>query len=184
MDAAVLPIALIIVSVVAIVVLADGFARRRTLQRRLARTHREIPRDAATGLLDRRACLPRLAAELKRAARGDGSVWVSVITIADGDADRFGRLLHDSVRIPEVAFRLADRVVCVARPDLDDAQREELLGRIVAAGPREVLTIGETVWRRGVAAQDAADVLRAATEAMRTDVNSGIQADHRHRSRS
>lgn len=161
-----LPIALALVALVSLLVLGHGVWQRRRLQRRLVQALRDVPRDPATGLYDRRVCLQRIAAELKRARRTHGSVWVAIITVVEGDANRFGRILSDSLRVPEVAFRLSDRVVCIARPELDAANRSDLLGRIATAGPRERLAIGETVWR-GVADGDAADVLRAASADVR-----------------
>jgi hypothetical protein len=162
-DAA-LPIALLVVALVAAFVLVDALARRRRLVRALARAWDEVPRDADTGLLDRRVCLQRIAAELKRARRGGGSVWVGVVTVVDGDPGRFGRLFHDSMRTPEVGFRIAERVICIARPDLDEHHRAELLGRIAAAAPRERLAIGEATWR-GIDDGDASSVLQRASSA-------------------
>lgn len=161
---AVFPIVLALVALVALLVLLDGLLRRRRLRRTLRRAWDEVPRDPATGLLDRRVCLQRIAAELKRARRGGTSVWVCVVTVTDGDADRFGRLLHDSMRTPEVGFRIAEQVVCLARPALDPTSRAELLGRIAAAAPREHLAIGEATWT-GAQDGDASDLLRAASEA-------------------
>lgn len=166
MDAATLPIALLVVALVAAGVLVDGLLRRRRLGRELRRAWDDVPRDSDTGLLDRRVCLQRLAAELKRARRGGGSVWVAIVTVVDGDPARFGRLLHDSMRMPEVGFRLGDRVVCLARPDLDGPHRAELLGRIAAAAPRERLAIGEARWT-GPADGDAAELLRRASASSR-----------------
>lgn len=163
MDAA-LPIGLALVALSALLVLVHGLLRRRRLARAVAQAWLEVPRDLDTGLLDRSVCLQRVAAELKRARRGSGSVWVAVITVLDGDAARFGRLLHDSMRTPEVGFRLADQVICIARPDLDRARREELLGRVAAAAPRERLAIGEATWR-GPHDGDAAQLLRRASDA-------------------
>jgi hypothetical protein len=162
-DAA-LPITLGLVALVALLAIVDGVVRRRSLRRAVDRAWSEVPRDPDTGLLERRVCLQRLAAELKRARRGDGSVWIAVVTVLDGDASRFGRLLHDSMRTPEVGFRLSDQVVCMARPDLDEHRRAELLGRVIAAAPRERLAIGEATWS-GVGDGDAADMLRRASEA-------------------
>ena len=159
-------IALVCVAVIALCVLVDGIVRRARLQRVVERAWREVPIDVATGLFDRRACLQRIAAEVKRAARSKGTVWVGIITVVEGDADRFGRLLHDSLRVPEVAFRLSDQVMCVTRPDLSDAEREDLIGRIVAAGPRERLALGEQSWRSSTDGT-AADVMRRATNTMR-----------------
>lgn len=153
-----------VVVIVALAVLVDGLARRRRLQRELARAWDEVPRDAGTGLFDRRVCLQRVAAELKRARRGGGTVWVGVVTVLDGDAERFGRLLHDSMRLPEVGFRIGEQVVALARPQLDEPHRAELLGRVAAAAPRERLAIGEAVWR-GDADGTAADLLRRASAA-------------------
>lgn len=164
MDAAVLPISLAVVALVALFVLVDGVLRRRRLTRTLERAWLDVPRDPETGLFDRRVCLQRVAAELKRARRGGGSVWVGVVTVVDGDADRFGRLLYDGMRLPEVGFRIGERVVCVARPDLDDSHRSELLGRIAAAAPRERLAIGEATWRSADDG-DAAQLLRRASSA-------------------
>jgi hypothetical protein len=56
-------------------------------------------------------------------------------------------------------------VVCVVRPDLDEAQHLELVGRIRAAGPRERLAIGVTRWF-SPADGDARDVLHRATTSM------------------
>lgn len=161
-----LPIALVVVSVAALCVLVDGLVRQRRLRSVVERAWREVPRDAETGLFDRRACLQRIAVELKRAARGGGSVWVGIVTVTEGDADRFGRLLQDSLRVPEVAFRLSDRVVCIARPDLTGHEREDLIGRIVASGPRERLALGEQRWSSATDGT-AADLLRRATNTMR-----------------
>ncbi|MCW2926035.1 MAG: hypothetical protein JWM86_3 [Thermoleophilia bacterium] len=161
MEAA-LPLALLVVSLLSLLAVADAVVRRRRLQRELERAWREVPRDPATGLFDRRVCLQRVAAEVKRARRGGGSVWVGVVTVLTGDTDRFGRLLHDSMRLPEVGFRIGQQVVCIARPDLDEAHRSELLGRLVAAAPRERLAIGEATWSSS-ADGDAADVMRRAS---------------------
>jgi hypothetical protein len=163
-DAAVLPIGLAVVALVALIALVDGVLRRRRLTRTVERAWLDVPRDPETGLFDRRVCLQRVAAELKRARRGGGSVWVGVVTVVDGDADRFGRLLHDGMRLPEVGFRIGERVVCVARPDLDESHRSELLGRIVAAAPRERLAIGEATWRSADDG-DAAQLLQRASSA-------------------
>lgn len=163
MDAA-LPIGLALAALVALCALVDGLMRRRRAARMLDHAWREVPRDFATGLFGRRVCLPRIAAELKRARRGNGSVWIGMITVLEGDADRFGRLLHDSIRMPEVGFRIADRVMCIARPDIDAAAREDLLGRIVAAAPRERLALGESSWA-GQGDGDAGELLRRASEA-------------------
>lgn len=159
---ATLPIVLIVTSVVALAATVEGLVRRRRLQQEVERAWREVPRDPQTGLFDRRVCLQRIAAEVKRARRGGGSVWVGVITVLDGDTDRFGRLLHDSMRLPEVGFRIGTQVVCVARPDLDATRRDELLGRIAAAAPRERLAIGEATWASD-ADGDAADVMHRAS---------------------
>lgn len=164
MDAAVLPIGLAVVALVALIALVDGVLRRRRLNRSVERAWLEVPRDPETGLFDRRVCLQRVAAELKRARRGGGSVWVGVVTVVEGDPDRFGRMLHDGMRLPEVGFRIGERVVCVARPDLDESRRSELLGRIVAAAPRERLAIGEAIWR-STDDGDAAQLLRRASGA-------------------
>ena len=164
MDAAILPIVLAVLALIALLALVDGVLRRRRLARTLERAWLEVPRDAETGLFDRRVCLQRVAAELKRARRGGGSVWVGVVTVVDGDADRFGRLLHDGMRLPEVGFRIGERVMCVARPDLDDGHRNELLGRIAAAAPRERLAIGEATWRSADDG-DAAQLLQRASRA-------------------
>ena len=169
MDVA-LPIALVAVVVASLVALVDGLTRRRTLQRTLDRAWHEVPRDGETGLYDRRVCLQRVAAELKRAGRGGGTVWVGMVTVLDGNPDRFGRMLADSLRVPEVAFRLDERVVCIARPDLDAAEREDLLGRIGASAPREHLAFGEVVWR-GAADGDARVLLEAAA----ASVQEGVQ---------
>lgn len=164
MDAATLPIGLTLVALVALVVLVDGALRRRRLTLAVERAWLEVPRDRASGLFDRRVCLQRIAAELKRARRGGGTVWVGVVTVLDGDADRFGRLLHDGMRQPEVGFRLGDQVVCMARPDLDESHRADLLGRIAAAAPRERLAIGEATWRSAEDG-DAAQLLQRASQA-------------------
>ncbi len=164
MDAAVLPIGLALLALVAFVVLVDGVVRRRRLARAVECAWLEVPRDPESGLFDRRVCLQRIAAELKRARRGGGSVWVGVVTVLDGDADRFGRLLHDGLRQPEVGFRLGEQVVCMARPDLDEPRRAELLGRIAAAAPRERLAIGEATWRSD-ADGNAAELLQRASNA-------------------
>lgn len=161
-----LPLGLIAVALVALLVLLDGLWRRRRLGRALDQAWRDVPRDAQTGLFDRRVCLQRIAAELKRAGRSGGTVWVGVITVLEGDADRFGRLFHDTMRLPEVGFRIGERVVCIARPDLDAAARDDLLGRVLGAAPRERLAIGETTWS-GTADGDAARILHAASEAVR-----------------
>ncbi|MEO6867325.1 MAG: hypothetical protein ABI200_04820, partial [Gaiellales bacterium] len=79
----------------------------------------------------------------------------------------FGRLLHDSMRLPEVGFRIDEQVVCIARPDLGAEDRSELLGRIIAAAPREQLAIGEQVWRGREQDGDAAQLLQAAGAATR-----------------
>ncbi|MCW2925560.1 MAG: hypothetical protein JWM98_2964 [Thermoleophilia bacterium] len=163
MDAA-LPIGLALVALLALLVLVEGLVRRRRLRRTVERAWRDVPRDAETGLFDRRVCLQRVAAELKRARRGGGSVWVGVITVLEGDPDRFGRLLHDSMRLPEVGFRIGDQVMCIARPDLDATGREDLLGRIAAAAPRERLAVGEGWWR-GADDGDAAALLGRASRA-------------------
>ncbi len=164
MDPAILPIGLAIMALVAFVALIDGAVRRRRLALIVERAWLDVPRDRETGLFDRRVCLQRVAAELKRARRGGGSVWVAVVTVVDGDAERFGRLLHDGMRLPEVGFRIGERVMCVARPDLDGPRRAELLGRIAAAAPRARLAIGEATWRSADDG-DAADVLRRASNA-------------------
>lgn len=169
MDAATLPIALAAIALAALGVLVEGLLRRRRLERELHRAWDDVPRDPETGLLDRRVCLQRLAAELKRARRGGGTVWVAVVTVLDGDAARFGRLLHDSMRLPEVGFRIGEQVVCVARPDLDGPGRAELLGRVAAAAPRERLAIGEARWQ-GPQDGDAAELLRRASAASRAVV--------------
>ncbi|MEO6867724.1 MAG: hypothetical protein ABI200_06855, partial [Gaiellales bacterium] len=93
--AAALPITLALIALVALLVLIDGLLRRRRLRVQIQRAWREVPRDPETGLFDRRVCLQRIAAELKRAQRGGGTVWVGVVTVLEGDAARFGRLLHD-----------------------------------------------------------------------------------------
>jgi len=164
-DAA-LPIGLAIAIVVALFVLVEGLLRRRTLLRQLDAAWLEVPRDEATGLFDTRVCLQRVAAEVKRARRGGGSVWVVVVTVLDGDADRFGRILFDSMRLPEVGFRLSDQVVVIARPNVDPSVRADVLGRVAAAAPRERLAIGEATWS---SAEDgnAADLLRRASDAVR-----------------
>lgn len=164
MDAAVLPIVLAVVALLALLALVDGVLRRQRLTRTLERAWLDVPRDAPTGLFDRRVCLQRVAAELKRARRGGGTVWVGVVTVVDGDPDRFGRLLFDGMRLPEVGFRIGERVMCVARPDLDDGHRDELLGRIAAAAPRERLAIGEATWRSAEDG-DAAQLLQRASSA-------------------
>ncbi|MCW2955488.1 MAG: hypothetical protein JWO69_357 [Thermoleophilia bacterium] len=161
-----LPIALAAVCVISLLVLADGLVRRARTVRAVDRAWLEVPRDGATGLFARRVCLQRIAAELKRARRGGGTVWVGVVTVLDGDADRVGRLFHDTMRLPEVGFRLGERVLCIARPDLDDAARDDLLGRVLGAAPRERLAVGEAVWR-GPRDGDAVQLLRAASDAVR-----------------
>jgi hypothetical protein len=163
-DAAILPISLVAVTLLALGVLVDGLLRRRRLERSVRRAWDDVPRDHESGLYDRSVCLQRIAAELKRARRGNGSVWVGVFTVLDGDAARFGRLLHDSMRLPEVGFRIGEQVVCLARPNLDEAHRSELFGRVAAAAPRERLAIGETTWT-GPTDGDAGDVLRRASSA-------------------
>lgn len=164
MDAAVLPIVLVAVAALALVLLVDGLVRRWRLDRELQRAWDDVPRDAETGLLDRRVCLQRIAAELKRARRSGTTVWVGVVTVLDGDASRFGRLLHDSMRLPEVGFRIGEQVVCLARPQLDAPHRAELLGRVTAAAPRERLAIGEATWT-GASDGDAAQLLQRASAA-------------------
>lgn len=164
MDAT-LPIALVVVALVSLGALVDGLVRRAAMARTLDRAWRDVPRDAETGLLDRRACAQRIAAELKRAGRSGGTVWVGMVTVLDGDPNRFGRMLCDSLRVPEVAFRIGERVVCIARPDLSPPLREDLLGRIGASAPRERLAIGETTWR-GAGDGDATRVLHAAAAAV------------------
>lgn len=163
-DAAVLPITLAAIGAVSLVVLVDGIVRRSRRERELVRAWDEVPRDDDTGLYDRRVCVQRIAAELKRARRSGGRVWVAVVTVLDGDAARFGRLLHDSMRLPEVGFRIGEQVVCIARPQLDDDHRAELLGRVLAAAPRERLAIGEATWRAGDA-EDASALLQRASRA-------------------
>lgn len=161
-----LPIASTVVALLAAIVLVDGLVRRRRLRQQLERAWREVPRDRVTGLFDRRVCLQRIAAELKRARRSGGSVWLGVVTVVDGDADRFGRLLHDSMRTPEVGFRIGERVVCIARPALASSDRAQLLGRIAAAAPRERIAIGEAVWT-GPQDGDASQLMRRASDTMR-----------------
>lgn len=162
MDPALLPIGLLLVSFASCLVICDGLIRVRRLRRALRIEWDEIPRDAATGLFDRSVCMQRIAAEVKRSGRSYGSVWVGVVTVLEGDADRFGRMLYDSLRLPEVAFRIDTQVVAIARPELDDASRAELIGRIGAAAPRERLAIGEATWRHGDDGS-AADLLRRAS---------------------
>lgn len=169
MDVA-LPIALVLVAFVSLVALIDGLVRRRGLLRTVEQAWLEVPRDPETGLFDRRTCLQRIAAELKRAGRGGGTVWVGMVTVLDGNPDRFGRMLHDSIRVPEVAFRLDERVVCIARPDLSPAEREDLLGRIGASAPRERLAFGEVVWT-GPTDGDARAVLERAAAAVQEGVS-------------
>lgn len=167
MDAALPPIALAVVALCALVVILAALLHRRRLVRRISRAWSEVPRDPETGLFDRTVCLPRIAAELKRASRTGGTVWVGVITVTGGDAGRFGRLLHDSMRLPEVGFRLDEQVVCIARPDLGAEERVDLLGRIIAAAPREQLALGEHVWRGRRQDGDASQLLAAASAATR-----------------
>lgn len=161
MEAA-LPLTLAALALASLVVLLDGLVQQRRVDRQLREVLTRIPRDPDTGLFDRRVCQQRLAAELKRAARTDGNVWVGVVTVMHGDADRFGRLAADSLRFPEVGFRLAERVFCVIRPELDDVVRADLIGRLRSAGPREDIAIGEHLWS-SPADGDAPDVLRAAS---------------------
>ena len=166
MDVAALPIGLAATAFIALAVLVHGIVRRAQLSRALERAWHEVPLDHATGLFDRRACMQRVAAEINRARRGSGTVWLGVVTVTSGDPDRFGRLLHDSLRVPEVGFRLADCVVCIARPGLTPAERDDLLGRIVAAAPRERLALGEATWESTVDG-DAARLLQRASAEVR-----------------
>lgn len=162
-----LSLILIIVLIVSLGLLADGIVRQRRLARRLTRARRDVPIDVETGLLDRRACIPRLTAELKRAARTGDSVWVGVITVIEGDAARFGRTALDALQVPEVGFRLAESVFCFVRPAAGETSLVELAGRLKRAAPRERLMLGEATWAPDLPVQSAAELLQQATSAGR-----------------
>jgi len=161
-----LVLACAVVSVASLVAIVHGVLRRGHFERQLIRALRSVPRDRATGLFDRRVCMQRVAAELKRARRSNWNAWVGIVTVVDGDPTRFGRVLHDSLRQPEVGFRLSPQVMCVVRPQVDDATRADLIGRIIGAAPRELLALGEATWS-SPADGTAADLLRAASSATR-----------------
>lgn len=141
--------ALLIVTVLLLLAGVEGLASRRRIEGEIARARRVLPVDESTGLLNHRAYLQRVTGELKRAHRGKGNVWLGVWTVVEGDPERFGRLAAGSVHFPEVGFRLAERVFCFVRPNIDDDLRADLHGRLRRAAPREKAAVGEAVWQGG-----------------------------------
>lgn len=156
-------LALAAVALIAAAVLVHALARRFVLQRELVRSVGAVPRDADSGLFDRTTCVPRIEAELARARRTGGSTWVAIVAVAGGDQQRVARLVADSLRHPEFGFRLAERVMCVVRPDAQEATDAQLIGRLRAAAPKAEVVIGTASWRVGDPPIDAAGMLHAAT---------------------
>lgn len=142
-------LALAIATVVLILVGVEGIFGRRRAEAEITRARRVLPVDESTGLLNHRAYLQRVTGELKRARRGKGNVWLGVWTVVDGDPDRFGRLAADGIRFPEVGFRLAERVFCFVRPNVDDDLRTDVHSRLRRAAPRERAAVGEAIWVDG-----------------------------------
>lgn len=155
----------LVISFIAIIMIVEMLLRRHRLKRQVEDAWLSVPIDIETGLFDRSVCLQRISVELKRARRSKTNVWVGVVTVASGDADRFGRLLQDTLRVPEVAFRLSEQVVCIVRPNLAETEYEELVGRIIASGPREQIVLGDCLWESSKEGS-AADLLRNATDKM------------------
>lgn len=137
----------------AILVLAifEGTISQRRLRAEIARARHIVPTDDATGLLNHHAYRQRIAGELKRAARADGSVWLVVVTVVDGDPEQFGRVAADGLRFPEVGFRLAERVFCFVRPNASAEQRRDVLARLRAAQPTMSAAIGQSAFPDGPA---------------------------------
>jgi hypothetical protein len=127
----------------------EGIFARRRYEQEILRARRVLPVDEQTGLLNHRAYLQRVSGELKRAHRAKGNVWLGVWTVVDGDPDRFGRLAADGLHFPEVGFRLAERVFCFVRPNVDDDLRSDVHARLRRAAPRERAAVGEAIWLDG-----------------------------------
>ncbi len=142
-------ILLLILIVFAMGLVVEGLWRVRILRRQIVEARDNGPIDDETGLYNHRAFVERVTAEMKRAQRVGGSVWIGVWTVVEGDPDRFGRVACDGLRFPEVGFRLSDRVFCFARPDMRSELREEFHRRIRSSAPRERAAVGEAVWRGG-----------------------------------
>ena len=157
-------IALLILTAALMLAGVEGVLARRRIEREIAQARRVLPVDEASGLLNHRAYHQRVTGELKRAHRGKGNVWLGVWTVVEGDADRFGRLAADSLRFPEVGFRLAERVYCFVRPNVDEELRTDLHLRLRRAAPRETAAVGEAVWASGD--PDAMKLLDAAIAEM------------------
>lgn len=157
-------IILLITIAVALVLIVDGVIALRRLGRRIDDARAHGPMDEETGLWNQRAYLPRVTAEMKRAQRVGGSLWIGVWTVVDGDPHRFGRVASDGLRFPEVGFRLGERVFCFVRPDMRDDLREEFHRRLRSSAPRERAACGEALWRGGE--PDAMALLHAAIDQM------------------
>lgn len=140
----------------------EAMLARRSLRVEIQNARRQLPTDSATGLLNHRAYLQRISGELKRAKRSGGTVWLSVWTVVEGDADQFGRVAADGLRFPEVGFRLSDQVFCFARPNATDEQRGELAMRVRNGAPRTRAAVGEVHFRSG----DSEDAMQLLHEAI------------------
>lgn len=157
-------IVLLFINAISLALIVEGVISLRRLQRRIIDASLSGPYDEETGLLNQRAFVSRVTSELKRAQRTGGELWVGVWTIVDGDPARFGRVAADSLRFPEVGFRLGEQVFCFVRPDMHEDVRDEFHRRIRSSTPRERAAIGEAVWNGGD--PDAMALLHAAIEEM------------------
>jgi hypothetical protein len=142
-----LSLVLIVVTVLALLAIVEGLLSARGISRKIVEARSSAPVDEETGLLNHRAYVQRITGELKRAARMNGNLWLSVWTVVEGDAAQFGRIAADGVRFPEIGFRLSDRVYCFVRPSIDDEHRSDMLGRLTAAARRSRVAVGESFWR-------------------------------------
>lgn len=149
-------------AVLGLVVFCFGTVRYVVARRSLARESVERPMDESTGLPDHRAFTVGVRNDIRVARRHGGNVWIAVVTIADGDADAFGVLLADAIRMPERAYRLAPNVFCVVRMEVSPSVRADVLARIDGAAARARIAIGEASWPGGP--DDPVTLLHAAID--------------------
>jgi hypothetical protein len=159
-------VVLVIVGLIAVVAIVEGLVARRTLGAQLVEARAVVPIDEATGLLNHRAYAQRVTGEIKRAGRTHNNLWLSVWTIVEGDSDQFGRIAADSLRFPEIGFRLDERVYCFLRPGIDEAGQRELYTRLAAATRRVRIAVGEQTWTPSDSSIDARALLNSAIDRM------------------
>jgi hypothetical protein len=114
----------------AIVAVVEAVVERQALRKKMEWARHNAPADPETALLTVEAFQARAVAELKRAERYKGTVSIGFWNVEMGDPVEFGCHVRETLRFPEVGFRMSGSLFAVVSPSDDVAARDALPSRI------------------------------------------------------